>query len=866
MRTFVRGSLFLLVPLTSFAVVHAQHVPWFGAPAFDCGAGPDAIVVDDFDGNGRADIAVAASLALVPGAPQYTVLKSDSFGGFQRTDFTPTTVASARRFAARDVTGDGRSELLACEWTPAALRVLTNDGSGGFASSTTYSVGNQPSDVALGDFDGDGDVDAAVSERGAHSVRVLQNDGSGGFGSSSTFSTGSGSAPRSIATLDANADGKLDLVVGRSSPVDLAVYAGNGAGSFSFLQSLTVGGVTPEQVRAADFNGDGRLDVFVRCFAGSSNSFGVFLALASGGFTTSVFFVGSAQLDVLLADLNEDGHVDVVEPWSTALIHFGTGTGGVGMFAPPVVLPAGIVGQAFGVGDFDGDAFVDLGVALPENAVVVLAGNGTGSFALPASASAGTVSTDSAVGDVDGDGDLDAVVADQASDGFVVVRGDGAGGLTTGAAHSTGPGSRPSAIALGDVDSDGDLDVATANFGIAIVDRDATVLLNTGNGSFGPAVHYPTGGSPQDVKFADLDGDGLLDLLVGTNEFGARWLKGDGSGGFGAAQFVALHRGAQVVVGDFDADGVADLADVGGSNGFGVALGLGGGAFAAPTTVTSSTLSFQTLAAADMDADGDDDLVLAGSTVVFASSNGTGSFGPPVSLGFPASGYAGVAVFDANADGKLDIVAGDSTLALRGLAGDGMGGFVPPLNVSCAHGSFDGSTGDFDGDARSDVLTRGVGLTLLVNHGDDQPTVVYCSGKTNSQGCTPSIASNGIPSATATSGFVITGKDVLNQKLGLLFYGLSGPSNAPFSGGVLCVHGPVLRTPQVNAGGSLPPTADCSGAFSLDFNAFIASGTGAPGLQVPGTVVHTQWWGRDPQHQSAFKTQLSDALAFVIQL
>lgn len=40
------------------------------------------------------------------------------------------------------------------------------------------------------------------------------------------------------------------------------------------------------------------------------------------------------------------------------------------------------------------------------------------------------------------------------------------------------------------------------------------MLLNDGNGTFGPKVDYPTGLRPISVAAADLNGDGALDLAV----------------------------------------------------------------------------------------------------------------------------------------------------------------------------------------------------------------------------------------------------------------------------------------------------------------------------------------------------------------
>jgi hypothetical protein len=135
----------------------------------------------------------------------------------------------------------------------------------------------------------------------------------------------------------------------------------------------------------------------------------------------------------------------------------------------------------------------------------------------------------------------------------------------------------------------------------------------------------------------------------------------------------------------------------------------------------------------------------------------------------------------------------------------------------------------------------------------------YCTAKTNSQGCVPSMSWNGLPSASLDSPFVVQATNVLNNKSGLLFYGYAQAS-IPFQGGVKCIPAPTKRTPIQNSGGN-PPPDDCSGAYTFDFRARIQSGID-PNL-VPGAAVYAQFWSRDPQ--SASTTGLTDAVCFTIQ-
>jgi hypothetical protein len=145
------------------------------------------------------------------------------------------------------------------------------------------------------------------------------------------------------------------------------------------------------------------------------------------------------------------------------------------------------------------------------------------------------------------------------------------------------------------------------------------------------------------------------------------------------------------------------------------------------------------------------------------------------------------------------------------------------------------------------------------------PPVKYCTAKPNSLACLPNINWSGTASASANSGFQVRCLGVRNQKVGLLFYSVSGRQAVPYQGGTLCVQWVIKRTPGVNSGGSAPPANNCTGVYAIDMNAFAAGALGGnpmPALSSPGTVVDCQWWGRDPP--ASFGTTLSNALEYTI--
>jgi hypothetical protein len=134
--------------------------------------------------------------------------------------------------------------------------------------------------------------------------------------------------------------------------------------------------------------------------------------------------------------------------------------------------------------------------------------------------------------------------------------------------------------------------------------------------------------------------------------------------------------------------------------------------------------------------------------------------------------------------------------------------------------------------------------------------VVYCTGKTNSLGCVPAIATNGVQPSKSAGNFTVSCSQVVNQKNGLLFFGFS-PSSAPFQGGTLCAAPPTIRTPSQSSGGS-GAGSDCSGSYSFTFSTAQMNTLGLD----PGETVYAQFWMRDPQSPST--TGLSNAVQFTV--
>jgi hypothetical protein len=205
---------------------------------------------------------------------------------------------------------------------------------------------------------------------------------------------------------------------------------------------------------------------------------------------------------------------------------------------------------------------------------------------------------------VDGDGDLDIVfanghVASYSCSGqppfpgcAQVTQGrpdrlylnDGVGSFTV-APVTQMPGSWDCAasVALGDVDGDGDLDIVFGNdrasyesgYGPLLgglissaSGHENHLFLNDGNGVFSYAAQLPVDASVTGaVAFADVDGDGDLDLVCANDDPGhSRLYVNDGTGTFGDGTAARMPTGGasrSLAAGDVDHDGDPDLVTAG---------------------------------------------------------------------------------------------------------------------------------------------------------------------------------------------------------------------------------------------------------------------------------------------------------------
>ena len=293
------------VPSAAGAV---ELVPYEPA-SYPMGSQPLSLQAADFNADGALDLVAAyRSFDLV------AVLYNEGDGSFSATALYAAADSPAF-IAVDDLNGDGSPDLAVANSPVSSastkVSVLLNT-SGGFPDVTSYAVIGFPQSIALGDVDDDGDSDIAVSA-GNGVLSVLHNDAAGGFTTGQTLVVGAGGDPRSLQIGDVNEDGHNDIVVTRTTSNQIALLLGDGSGTFAFVTPVVVGDF-PETVDLADMNRDGHLDLIVYRDCGMECNSLVILAGAGDG-TFSEFWTrafGPLLRSLTLADIDDDGDVDMV--------------------------------------------------------------------------------------------------------------------------------------------------------------------------------------------------------------------------------------------------------------------------------------------------------------------------------------------------------------------------------------------------------------------------------------------------------------------------------------------------------------------------------------------------------------------------
>ncbi len=740
----------------------------------------------DFNGEGIDGAAV--TFVNSPGATTslnyVTVMFSSTFAA-ENIDVNSALVLTmpvgllAKRVFVADVNRDGKADIVVTTGGTEVVVFLSQSTVAAgitphalaFAAPLTINILHPSEFVTIADADGDGKVDLVVST-GVQTLDVIPGNGDGTFGAPFYLALPTGVA-LSAAVGDFNHDGIPDIAVASGdSPAGIYIWAGRGSASYQSAVSADSGGHAVWVV-AADMNADGKPDLVVANSAEATvavllNSTQIILPGPSsltfyasvGGSNPPGQFVfvaydGGSGTPTYLATPTPSGSWLSVNPSASG------SSGPLTVSVNPTGLAAGTYQGSVQIADTSnnlGTVSVTFVVAGPTGTLVRQAPG----------VSPGTVLTRHgdiiiAAGDFTGHGRMDLVGVSYSGGGDCVSsgsfcfytypnNGDGTFGAEVNNVSYTLTNFYPGFAAVGDFNGDGKLDFAAYTVGNAGTVR---VFFGDGAGHFTMGRDsYSVGGiygaynaSITDIKAADLNNDGKLDLLVATNigsdqQFtsgSVTVLINNGNGTFNIPNVVNLTGARFIATGDFNRDGILDMVVGSLFGGVSYFRGTGGGFFAAPTTVATS-LAVQgasgngslDIVVGDFDKDGRLDLVIGWNSpgkLTTYLGNGNGTFtlltnaavvGTPLDL----------QLADFNGDGNLDLVLhraqqGSFTVML----GDGAGLFPTSVDFNSGYSSSSTShiyAADFSGDGKFDVVVPDPG-TWTIWLGDKAATTTAVS-------------------------------------------------------------------------------------------------------------------------------------------
>ena len=668
------------------------------------GAGTAGVAIGDLDGDGKPDIATENI-----SAGNVSIFRNVSSAGSSLTtnSFAPRVdlagIGGGEQVVVGDVDGDGRLDLLATAYSASAFSVFRNISVPGslttnsFAPRIDFATGVGAHRVALGDFDGDGKLDITLTTEGPAQLLVFKNLSTPGVFTNSSLAApavlATGSNPNATCIADLDGDGRPDI------------YMENGfGGSVMIYQNLMPFAGAPAVPQPLAVPG-------IASFSPASGSIGTVVAISGTNFSviaaSNIVYFGAVRATVVAAS---PPSLSVVVPagatyapitvtvngltaWAnTAFMPtFNSGASNTLALAPRLDLPAiNSPGQAI-FADVDGDGKPDLLVTSGGGVISIYRNISTNGALLGMASFAPRVDLpisgniqNTVLADVDGDGKLDIGVLDRNLDQVHIFKNISTPGNITSnsfiAAASLPTGNDPRGLVVRDLDGDGQPDIAVANF------SDSTVMvfhnLGTTNGittnSFAPPVVFGVGAQPQDLKAADLDGDGKPDLVTANNNYGATnsvslLLNTSSPGTIAFAPQVGLAgmpTSFCVAIGDLDGDGKPDLVVSSFDYGQSVSVYRN---LSSPGNLTTNSFAAHVdfalpgwgnaVAIADLDGDGKPDLAvvtqLGDGLSIFKNISTPGGF-TTSSLATPVeypTGYNpnGVAIGDVDGDGRPDI-------------------------------------------------------------------------------------------------------------------------------------------------------------------------------------------------------------------
>lgn len=315
----------------------------------------------------------------------------------------------------------------------------------------------------------------------------------------------------------------------------------------------------------------------------------------------------------------------------------------------------------------------------------------------------------------------------------------------------------PNAITWADIDGDGKLDMIVANSNSANV----SVYRNTGSTgtiAFAAKIDFTTAASPLALFAADIDGDGLIDIVTANSTANSiSVLKNTSTAGSisfaSKIDFTTASTPGSITGGDFDGDGLIDIAVANRSSNsvsvFRNTTSAGAISFASKVDFTTAGNPYS-IATGDIDGDGKIEIAVtnrsSNSISVFKNTSSSGTISFAAKTDFTSgSDPVSIAIGDLDGDGKLDIITQNwqpgTASAFRNTSSIGTISLANKVDINVFGSGYSLTLADINGDGKVDAVathttTNIVGI-LLNNSTVGSISIVGTLGLTTGTGSNP---------------------------------------------------------------------------------------------------------------------------------
>lgn len=215
------------------------------------------VALGDLNGDANVDLLVTEGDSLLAILGNGTIVQGTVYPGCCRS-----WASAPRTCVIADVDRDGRADAVTGSWS-SGLWVALGRGDGTFDPAQPAGLAGQSIiDVVTGDLDGDGDADIVASSANPdRRITAVLGHGDGTF-DSEWIVYGDDFLPNSVALLDADRNGTLDIAAALKGFEPVMLYPGNGDGTFQPGTGLGAWW-RPTHVLAAEMTGDSRPELVV---------------------------------------------------------------------------------------------------------------------------------------------------------------------------------------------------------------------------------------------------------------------------------------------------------------------------------------------------------------------------------------------------------------------------------------------------------------------------------------------------------------------------------------------------------------------------------------------------------------------------